>query len=332
MKNSWLKFGCFLTGYNYDILKGLSEIAAKSVKRYTSALLIVCILWTFIGYTFTSRYLHGSLIGCCAGAVIMVIIVIQIERQIILSVNPGPLLYFARGTIAVMMAIIGSVIIDQIILKEDIELEKISFIQARVNTVLPLKTQDLRSQIDALDIAIQKKDSERIKLIEEVGKTPMIRSTTTSIAPTKVTTTTTDSGRVVSSEKLVNAASVIITSIPNPKQSLIVPLEQSIVQLRGEKSAKEDSLLNIRPRVEADIKSRVGFLDELNVMAKLIAGSRVAMFVWLIWFFLLFGLEMLVLISKSIEKKNDYEETILHQMNLQMKKLAVLARLAQPES
>jgi hypothetical protein len=37
MNNWWLKFGCFLTGYNYNILDASSEISAKAVKRYTSA-------------------------------------------------------------------------------------------------------------------------------------------------------------------------------------------------------------------------------------------------------------------------------------------------------
>ena len=300
MRNPWIRFGCFLTGYNYNIVQASSEISAKAVKRYTSALLIVCILWSFIGFTFTTRYLHGSLVGSCAGALVMVIIVIQIERQIIF--------------------------------KEDIELEKITFLENRVNKALPAKTEELHSQILALDTAIQKKDAERIKLIDDVGKNPVIKSTSTTTSPTKVNTTTTDSlGKVTSFDKIVNATSVITTNIPNPKQALIAPLAQTLADLTKEKSDKENALLNIRPKLEEEIKSKVGFLDELKVMASLIQGSRVALFVWLVWFSLLFGLELLVLISKAIEKKNDYEETIAHQMKLQMKKLEVLARLAQAE-
>jgi hypothetical protein len=60
MKDLWLKLGCFLTGYNYDILKTCSEVAAKSVKRYTAAMFIICIIWAFVGYTFTQRYLHDD--------------------------------------------------------------------------------------------------------------------------------------------------------------------------------------------------------------------------------------------------------------------------------
>lgn len=80
MRNWWLRFGCFLTGYNYGIVKMSSEITAKTVKRYTSAMIIICILWSFIGYTFTDRYLKAGPWGAFLGAVVMVIIIIQVER------------------------------------------------------------------------------------------------------------------------------------------------------------------------------------------------------------------------------------------------------------
>jgi hypothetical protein len=51
----------------------------------------------------------------------MIIIVIQIERQIILSVGKNKLVPLFRVAIEVVMAVIGSVIIDQIIFREDVE-------------------------------------------------------------------------------------------------------------------------------------------------------------------------------------------------------------------
>src|SRR5690606_28991494 len=108
MKNLWIRFGCFLTGFNYRIVKNSSEVTAKSVKKYTAALLIVCIIWAFVGFTFTQRYLLGSMWASIAGAVIAVIVVIQIERQIILAVHRNIPLYIFRGCLALMMALIGA--------------------------------------------------------------------------------------------------------------------------------------------------------------------------------------------------------------------------------
>lgn len=330
MRNWWIRFGCFLTGYNYGIVQGSSEVAAKAVKRYTSAMLIVCILWAFIGYMFTNRYLHGGNWGAIAGAAIMVVIIIQIERQIILSINPSKLLLVARGLIAMMMAIIGAVIIDQIIFKEDIELEKITFIEGKIQKALPPRTEELRHQIAALDTAITTKEKERMILIEDVNKNPLIKSTTTQTTPQTVTSTTRDSaGRTVTSQRVVPSTSVVVSNIPNPKQALIAPLEKTIADLRQQRNDKETALLNIRPQLEKEISSKIGFLDELEVMYSLIVRSKVAMGVWFIWFFFLLGLELLVLISKSSEKENDYERTVKHHMELQMRKLNLLAKAAE---
>lgn len=330
MRNLWVRFGCFLTGYNYRIVANSSEMAAKSVKRYTSAMLIVCVLWSFIGYTFTKRYIHAGPYGSIVGSLVLVFIIIQVERQIILTMDPSRWLYLSRGIIALTMAIIGAVIIDQIIFKEDIELEKITSIEERVRLALPPKTEELRNQIAALDTAIEKKEHDRTIISDDISKNPMITTTTTQSQQTKLTSTKIDiSGVKTTSEKLAPSITAINTKIPNPKIALLGPIDQTLTSLRAQKTIKENDLLNIRPKVEQEIRSKVGFLDELKVMYQLIKASGVALTVWLLWFLFLLGLEMLVLVSKINDKKNDYEETVMHQMNLQMKKLSLMAKLAE---
>lgn len=329
MRNWWIRFGCFLTGYNYGIVRNSSEVAAKAVKRYTSALLIVCILWSFIGYSFTNRYVHGGPWGSIVGAIIFVVIIIQIERQIILSINPSKWLYFFRGVIAMMMAIIGAIIIDQIIFKEDIDLEKITFIEERVKKALPPKTEELRSQIAALDTAIFTKENERQGLIDDIAKNPTSTVYATQASSSSVQTSARDStGKVTTTLKTQPKLITTSSNVANPKIGMVAPLEVVIASLRSQKVEKETALLNIRPKLEQQISSKVGFLDELEVMYSLISRSGVALSVWLIWFFFLLGLEMLVLISKANEKENDYERTVKHHMELQMRQLDVFNRRA----
>lgn len=316
-----------MTGYNYPIVMASSEVAVKAVKRYTSALIIVSIIWAFIGFMFTNRYLHGSTWGSIAGAAIMVIIIIQVERQIILSVTPSKWLYFFRGLIAMMMAILGAIIIDQIIFKEDIELEQVSLIDEKVNKILPAKTADLRSQIVTMDSTINAKEQERIALMTDISQNPTIQSVTTQSLPVTVNKTVTDSlKQTTTTGSIVHTNTRTVSSIPNPKMSLIQPLDAQIMDLRERKASLDSNLLALRPMVEQDIRSKVGFLDELKVMYKLISESPIALTVWLLWFFFLLGLEMFVLISKTSEKQNDYEATVLHHMNIQMKRLKALDR------
>jgi hypothetical protein len=78
--------------------------------------------------------------------------------------------------------------------------------------------------------------------------------------------------------------------------------------------------------VEKEINSKVGFLDELKVMYSLISESGVAFSVWLLWILFLLGIELFIMISKIGEIETDYDVTILHQMDLQKKKLVLLSR------
>lgn len=329
MKNPLLRFGCFLIGYNYSIVKNCSEISVKTVKRYTSALLIICLLWAFIGYSFTNRYLAGNTFISTIGAIIFIFLIIQIERQIILSINPSRWLYATRTIIAVTMAVIGSVIIDQIIFQQDIELEKITFIEARVNKALDSKTKELRSQIQDLQDAIVKKEVERQNYISEIARNPTsIIYSTTSTNKIEKNVTIDPTGNNVTTEKSIPVKVVNSSNVPNPKISMIAPLQQSINDLSIQKSKKESALLNIRPQLEKDISSKVGFLDELEVMFSLITKSTVALMIWLIWFILLFGIEILILVSKSGETENDYDRIVKQHMTLQMKKLDLFERMA----
>ncbi|MBN9298452.1 MAG: DUF4407 domain-containing protein [Filimonas sp.] len=331
MKNLWIRFGCFLTGYNYNIVRNSSEVVAKAVKRYTAALVIICILWSFIGFAFTKRYIlhnQGTWEGFF-GAIIGIVIIVQIERQIILSITPSKFLYVARGTIALMMAIIGAVIVDQIIFKDDIELEKTTFVEARVKQALIYKTAELREQLLELDSTISHKEQERIKTIEDISLHP-----TTLVFSTQPVLKT---ERNISKDTLTNKSSVTEKSTPimvttsshvaNPKIALLPSIDSTLKNLRAEKKQKEEALLNVRPQIEKEINSKIGFLDELKVMLSLISGSTAALLFWLLWFFFFLGLEMLVLISKINDKEDDYGRTVKHHMDLQIRKLDMFAKM-----
>lgn len=331
MRNWWIRFGCFLTGHNYGIVMNSSEATAKSVKRYTAALLIVCLLWAFIGYTFTERYLHGGIVGSAGGALVMMVIVVQIERQIILTVHANAKLYWARAIIAGMMALIGSVIIDQTIFKQDIELEQITRLESRIKDALPPRMEELRSQIAGLNADIHTKEKEHLALVDDLNQHPTIKNTTLEKKPMPRQSIKRDpaTGESISVQVIEDRTSVTVIDVPNPKQAQLAPLEHAIAALRAQKVEKEKALLNIRPQVEKEIKSHVGFMDELDAVMDIMMRSPVAMIVWLIWFLFLMGLELLVLIGKSADKGNDYDKTIRHQMELQMRRLDGLAKLGQ---
>jgi hypothetical protein len=72
--------------------------------------------------------------------------------------------------------------------------------------------------------------------------------------------------------------------------------------------------------------SKTGFLDELKVMYRLISGSWIALAFWLLWILFFMFIELLVLFSKLGDKGSDYEQVVLHHMNLQVSRLEALSR------
>lgn len=327
MKHLWIRFGCFMTGYNYNILRNCSEAAFKSVKKYAAAMLIVCILWFFIGFTFAHRYLSLSLPGCILAGVLSTVIIVQVEKQIVLSINPGRLLLIFRGCLAFMMSILGAVIIDQILFEKDIEIEKISYISEKVDRILPSKTEELRKQIAALDTAIAKKEEEKERYVEDISKRPTTTATTTQTATKRMPVqSVTSSGKDTTIWKTVSDVTVGTTLLPNPKIALMPSLEAAIESLLQQRTKKENELLHMKPALEKEMKANTGFLDELTIMARMLSASYVALGFWFLWILFFLFIEMLVLFSKIGDRSNDYEQTVLHHMNLQMRRLDALGK------
>lgn len=327
MRELWIKTGCFLTGYNYSILKNCSEVSKKAVKKYTAAMIIMCLLWGIIGYSFASRYLHAGLeisIACC---LIFIIIIIQIERQIIMQTHKNNYLQLFRGVIAVMMAIIGSIIIDQVIFKDDIELEKEQFINDKVEKIYPDRAKIRQNQIGQLTNQLAQKDSQRIILNNDILANPVINTVTTQTNLVPVTTSETNSstGDTKSKTNYINKLTTAKSQIPNPNIALIAPLDSQINSLHRMMIAQNDSLANLRTSIETQLKEKTGFLDELNIMFSLLRKSPPALVVYLIWFFLLLGLEFFILMNKRHEKSTDYDAMIAHQMDMHVKKLGILS-------
>lgn len=327
MQESWIKLGCFLTGYNYYILKNCSEVSKKSVKKYTAAMIIMCLLWGIIGFSFASRYLHAGLFISIACSLVFVIVIIQIERQIIMQTHKNNYLQVFRGIIAVMMAIIGSIIIDQIIFKDDIELEKEQFINNKVEIIYPSRASIRQKQIDQLKVQRLQKDSQRIALNTDIQNNPVINTNTTQSTPVPVTSSETDTatGKTITRTIYVNKTTIGKSQIPNPNIALIAPLDSQINSLQRMILSQGDSLANLRMSIERTLKEKTGFLDELNIMFSLLGKSFPALLVYLIWFFLLLGLEFFILMNKRHEKATDYDAMIGHQMDMHIKKLNLLS-------
>ncbi len=325
MKHFWTKFACLLTGYSYPLMAQASEASRKTLKKFVSALIPVSLIWGFVAYTFSQRYLHTGRFASAVVAAVMVFLVIHIERQIILSRGKNWLVPVFRFLLGFVMAVIGSVIIDQIIFREDVEKQRISQVQEEVNAVLPAKTRDLDRQILELDSAILKKEEERQAVINELTRRPFVKSAsyTARHLPMQVA-----DSKGVNRDTVVRRTDYTLTDVPNPKSSLLPGIESQIQALREQKAARESSLINIRQELEEELRSKTGFLDELEVLFGILLSSWVALAVWILFILFFLFIELLVLVIKFLEGENDYDKLIAYEMDMKIQRLNQLKEKA----
>lgn len=307
----WIRFGCFLIGYNYKIVRHCSIGTEKSVRKYTSAILIICIIWGFIGYLFADRYLKTGVLQSSIIACILIFIVIQIERQIILTIGKNQLLSYFRGLLAIIMAVIGSILIDQLIFEDDVKFKMDSQIQNNVNSILPIKSKSLNLQITEKDSIIKSKENELILIYNDLKYKPYIR-----FPMVKREFETDSSGNKILKKEIIND-----TTIVSPGFEKVLIIQRQLDTLNAYKSRLESNLLQVREDIEKEQKELKPFLEELTILINIITNSKISFVFWLLLWFFFFIIEVLVLISKLADAKNDYEYVVLFQMQTRIDQL-----------
>ena len=318
--NWWLKFGCYLIGYNYELLCESGEASRKSVKKYTSAMLIVMIIWSMNGYNFAVRYVDAGFVGGILAAIICCIIIVQIERQIILTMKPNNWLKTFRYGLAILMAIIGSVIIDQILFSKDLDQLRDSNHSANMSTKVNF---DYNKSI--LDMQLKDKFNYN-KLIDSLSGAT--RNKLNSQGGNSINTTNNVTYDSTGTKALSGKKSITTTDA--------TPLLQILQRDSISKAINDREINIIRANIKAleinlkqDLKPESkGFLGEIKLLFDYIFTdtSHITLFVYFFWFALLFILEILVLIAKSNDEHSDYERRVMFELDNNNKKIDFLTK------
>lgn len=311
MKDWWLKFGCFLTGFNYNLVKNSSEQSSKNVRKYTSAMLLIILVWFFIGFSFATRYLHLQLLGGIFGGVIMSFVIIQIERIIILSTKVSSWSTLFRVILAIVMSVLGAFIMDQITFKDDIDLRKTQVMDERVKVAVKQSEDDLQKQIDELDRHILSSTNKYELVSKELQKNPVIVTSYTNRS-----VTTDNEGKPINSTRSTNKS-----VMENPKKLEMEQLHKQIETLQTKKFELSASITTIKERKEQELKTKTGFLDELTLLHDVVTSSTIGLFVYLLFLLFFLAIELFVLVMKLTDKESDYDKLVQHQTAIRIQML-----------
>ena len=284
------------------MLAQCSEASKSQLSKYTSALLILMIVWSITGFLFAQRYVGLPVWGCLLVSLVFVTIVVMIERQIILAINPTKKLALFRLFIAIIMAIVGSTIFDQTMFGKDIDKQLADNIEIQTASLTQKRVGVIDAKLNALQNEKSVLDNENAQMQEDVNNHPwVIQKSVTNSQQTVV---------VGGKMKTVNNPSVTTNQVANPKIETIKGNNEKIKLLNEQEKEWSQKKLTVEEDTRAECKATVGFLEELEAMVSIITNRWVAGAFYVIFFLLLMSLELFVVTSKMGDKECDYEMAI----------------------
>lgn len=316
---AWLRLGCFLTGWNSKILAQCSEASYKHLKKYTAALLILMILWGFTGFCFAQRYVHASLWGCILSAFVFITIIVQIERQIILTVGTSKVGVIFRMFIAIIMAILGSAILDQVIFGEDIKRKMVELTDKQVTELLPVRLKVIDEKLAELQQNIDSLDRMNLELNNEIAKNPT----------TKTVSTSTTYKNVLQEDgtyKKIPETTVSTSPVANPRIKQVETNNLNLERLRKQQDEYTIKKMEVENDLRKELSTNIGFLEELHAMLELLKTRTEALIFYSIIFLFLVSLELFIVFSKMGDKKCDYDMIVEHQLNVKASALGELVK------
>lgn len=304
--------GCFLIGWDKNILKECGEASLRQYRKLLSAIFIMMVLWGTIGYCFADRYIN---INSCAlklcVSVSFMLIVLCVERVIILTVGKARLMSFMRVLLALCMAVLGSCIFDQIIFRNDIQ----QAIQDHRENII---SEAITKRISIYDNDIQRITQEMdslskatLALNEELLKRPVIKGTNVSTQEQVVGMD--ENGK----PKKVRTQTVNTVTLTNPLSEQLKANNDQIQIYSTQLEHLRQDKKEVAKTVRAEVNQRIpGFIEELEATLRVVSQSPVSMAFYSILFCFLTFLELFVLTIKMGENKCDYELIVEHQLYL----------------
>lgn len=304
--------GCFLIGWNKDILKECGEASYRQFRKLLSAICIMMVLWGTIGYCFADRYINieSCWLKVCVALAFM-LIVLCVERVIILTVGKARMMSFMRVLLALCMAILGSCIFDQIIFRNDIQQAILEHREDIIKATITKRLSIYDSDIQRITHEMDSLSKATIILGEELQKRPTIQGTNVNTQEQVVGMD--ENGR----PKKVKVQSVNTVTMANPLAEQLKANNDQIQIYSNQLEQLRQDKKDIAQKTTEEVNRRApGFIEELEATLKVVSQSWISLAFYVILFCFLTFLELFVLTIKMGENKCDYELIVEHQLSL----------------
>ena len=314
--------GCFLLGWDKNILNECGEASCQQYRKLLSAISIMMVLWGSIGYCFADRYINieSCVLKFCV-AIAFMFIVLCVERVIILTVGNARLMSIMRVLLALCMAILGSCIFDQIIFRNDIQQAIQEHREDVIGAIIIKRLAIYDSDIQRITNDMDSLSKATIALNEELQKRPIIKGT--NVLTQEQVVGLDENGK----PRKVKTQTVNVVTLANPLAEQLKANNDQIqiysTQLEQLRQDKKEVVEKVREEMN---QRAAGFIEELEATLKVVSQSKVSLIFYIILFCFLAFLELFVLTIKMGENKCDYEIIVENQLYL---KKSLMEQMAQ---
>ena len=304
--------GCFLIGWDKNILKECGEASYRQYRKLLSAICIMMVLWGTIGYCFADRYINieSCALKICV-AIAFMFIVLCVERVIILTVGKARLMSVMRVLLALCMAVLGSCIFDQIIFRNDIHQAIQEHREDIIGTTITKRLAIYDSDIQRITQEMDSLSKATIALNEELQKRPVIKGT--NVTTQEQVVGMDENGK----PQKVRTQTVNTVTLANPLAEQLKANNDQIQIYSGQLEQLRQDKKEVAEKVREEMNQRApGFIEELEATLKVVSQSKVSLAFYIILFCFLTFLELFVLTIKMGENKCDYELIVENQLYL----------------
>ncbi len=280
-----LKLYSTIIGENPKYTATFQPASKRKIALYANCLIVPVILWFINGYLLVSNVLEGSLLSSILTAFIAAFIIFLIERAIIMS-NGSKSIFWFRILLGFIVASLGSISLDEVIFKHDIDNQVAYYKQAEVDNAVHKVEQNYQNQIGLQQTIVAKKYNDWQSRLDDVNSEMKGGLKSSGYR-----------GKGAIANENIRMASLLQNDYisENKKLALLI-------------SSVDSAKKHATRKAEADFNGNA-LLIRIRAMFDLIAKDKFMLGVYILFTLFLFCLEFLVVLIK-IGSKNSIDEDL----------------------
>lgn len=278
-----LKIYSIIIGENPKYTATFQPASKRKIALYANCLIVPVILWFINGYLLITNVLEGTIFTAWITAIIAAFIIFLIERAILMS-NGSKSIFWFRILLGFIVASLGSISIDEVIFKHDIDNQVAYYRQVEVDSAVRKVEKEYKNQIALQQSTVYQKYNDWKQSLNDAKMEA--------------------DGTGGSHQKWVGKITLLKKGIADEQKNNYTTENNKLALLI---SRVDTAKANAKEKAEADFKGNA-LLVRIHAMFDLVAKDKFMLSVYILFTLFLFCLEFLVVLIKVGSKYSIDEE------------------------